>query len=82
MSIHCVTTWALPILELAPPPRMVVMTTRDTLLKCSIAAWTVGACDFLGFLAYARHWWGATCWKMCCVHVREGEGVCVGEGGG
>ena len=58
------------------------MTTRDTLLKCSIAAWTVGACDFLGFLAYARHWWGATCWKMCCVHVREGGGGVCGRGGG
>lgn len=76
--IHLVMTCALLTLELPSPPTIVAMTTRDTLLKWSIAARTVGAYDFLEFLAYERHWCGITCWKICCACViRAVCAVCV-----
>ncbi len=41
----------------ATPPRTVAMTTRETLLKCSMQARTVGAFSVsLGRRMYVRHW--------------------------
>ena len=75
MSIQWLMT--LPRPSAATPPRMVAMTTSETLLKCSMQERIVGALSMsFGRWTYSRHWWSTTLrnrsYNMCecvCVHA-------------